>query len=134
MYTIEVDFDVYKELTKRRESEAMTYNDVVRDALKLGKAKPSAPLPSSSAQDDWVVKGVKVPAGTEFRGRHKGQTHTARVENGLLVLNGEKFDSPSRAAMYITNNSVNGWRFWECKLPGSHTWRSMESLRPTPRI
>jgi hypothetical protein len=24
---------------------------------------------------------------------------------------------------------VNGWNFWECKLPGESTWRVMASLR-----
>lgn len=134
MYTIEVDFEVFKELTVRRESESMTHNDVIRNLLKLGKTKPSTPPPSSAAQDDWIVKSVKFPAGTEFRARYKGQTYKAHVEDGLLSLNGKKFDSPSAAAISITNNAVNGWRFWECKLPGSHTWRIMESLRPTARI
>lgn len=35
MATIEVDFEVYKELTVRRESESMTENDVIRLLLGL---------------------------------------------------------------------------------------------------
>lgn len=135
MYPIEVDFEVFKELTVRRESESVTYNDVIRDLLRLGKPKPNAPLPPSNAsQDDWVVKGVKFPAGTEFRARYKGETYTARVEDGMFALADKKFDTPSAAAISITNNSVDGWRFWECKLPGSHTWRIMKSLRAKARI
>ena len=35
MATIEVDFEVFKELTVRRESESMTENDVIRLLLGL---------------------------------------------------------------------------------------------------
>ena len=33
--TVEVDFDVYKELTYRRETEEMTHSDVLRRLLSL---------------------------------------------------------------------------------------------------
>ena len=39
MITIEIDFDVYKKLTVRRESEEVSYNDVIRDLLKMSPKK-----------------------------------------------------------------------------------------------
>jgi hypothetical protein len=30
--------------------------------------------------------------------------------------------------MSITKNSVNGWKFWECKLPGKQHWQSINTL------
>jgi hypothetical protein len=125
MHTIEVDFDVFKQLTGRRESEDITYNDVIRELLGLDQRKESEPKETAG---DWVTKGVRFPAGTEFRANYKGQTRTGRVERGALAVNGQHYNSPSAAAVAITGSPVNGWRFWECKLPGK-PWQLIESLR-----
>jgi hypothetical protein len=45
------------------------------------------------------------------------------------VLNGERFDTPSAAAMSITKNPVNGWTFWEARLSGQTSWRMLKALR-----
>ena len=39
------------------------------------------------------------------------------------------FSSPSAAAIEVTKSSINGWIFWECKLPGKQNWQSINSLR-----
>jgi DNA sulfur modification protein DndB len=90
-------------------------------------------LPTLEAQSgkSWVVKNVEFPHGTEFRSTYHRQMYNARVDDGFLVLNGEKFSSPSAAAIKVTGNSVNGWIFWECKLPGKQNWQSINSLRGT---
>lgn len=131
-YTIEVDFDVYKAVTTRRQSEAVTENDVLRELLGLKPAQGQPPATqevSSGTAGDWVAKGVRFPAGTDFRATHKGQTHVGRVQGGSLVVNGKGYESPSAAAVAITKNPVNGWRFWECRLPGKSSWQLIESLR-----
>jgi hypothetical protein len=38
------------------------------------------------------------------------------------MINGKKFLSPSAAAVSITRNAVDGWLFWDCKLPGDDSW------------
>ncbi len=130
MTTIEIDFDVFKALTLRRTSEEVTYNDVLRELLGLGPKNGSPqPLAGSSGQGDWMSKGVRFPAGTEFRATYKGQTYLGRVESGALVVNGQRFDSSSAAAGSITGNAVNGWVFWECRLPGKTSWQMIKSLR-----
>jgi predicted CopG family antitoxin len=130
MHTIEVDFEVYKQLTIRRATEDVSYNDVIRELLELGQAEPraggKAGAPSS---EDWIAKGVSFPVATEFRANYKGRTITARVEGGALMLNGQRYDSPSAAAVSVTGSPVNGWRFWECKLPGKSSWQLIEGLR-----
>lgn len=133
MYTIDVDFEVYKQLTVRRSTEDVTYNDVIR--VLLGLAQSDAPTHSETkgngrSPGDWMAKGVRFPVGTDFRATYKGQVHTARVEGSALVLsNGKRFDSPSAAAVSITGSAVNGWRFWECRLPGKPSWQLIENLR-----
>jgi len=132
MKTIEVDFDVFKALTLRRPTEEVTENDVLRELLGLPLRRTvdgmTDTLPKQ-AKGDWVAKGVCFPAGTEFRAYYKGQTYLARVENGALMWNDERFDSPSAAAVRITGNSVNGWNFWECRLPGQASWQIIKGLR-----
>ncbi|HEY8085004.1 MAG TPA: hypothetical protein VIE69_05315 [Methylophilaceae bacterium] len=130
MHTIEIDFDVFKRLTLRRETEDVSYNDVLRLLLGLPKSKlNSIQKTEAGSTNDWVAKSVRFPAGTEFRGSYKGQVRTGRVENGALVVNATSYDSPSAAAMAITGNPVNGWRFWECRFPGQASWKLIESLR-----
>jgi predicted CopG family antitoxin len=132
MPTIEIDFEVYKALTIRRETEAMSCNDVIRDLLKLGaaRAEPKEALAASgTSAQDWVCKGVRFPAGTEFRANYKGGVYYAKVEGGSLVVDGRSVTSPSDAAKIITNTSVNGWTFWECRFPGESRWKLIKGLR-----
>lgn len=129
MRTIEVDFDVFKALTMRRPSEGITENDVLRELLGLPPKRRSAGAAGAPAPGDWAAKGVRFPASTEFRASYKGQTYLARVEGGALVLNAERFDTPSSAAVSITKNPVNGWTFWECRLPGQSSWQILKALR-----
>lgn len=130
MHTIEVDFDVFKQLTVRRATEEVSYNDVIRELLGLGGITASdAKERNSPSPDDWVAKGVRFPAGTEFRASYKGQVRTGRIEGGALTVSGQRYDSPSAAAVGVTGSPVNGWRFWECRLPGKSSWQLIESLR-----
>jgi hypothetical protein len=135
-YTLEVDFDVYKAVFARRANESVTENDVLRELLGLepritayeGPAD-SPPRNAVGSPHGWTVKGVHFPEGTDFRAKYKGTHYTGRVQAGSLVVEGNSYDSPSAAAVAITGNPVNGWRFWECQLPGKPTWQLIDSLR-----
>jgi hypothetical protein len=134
MYTsIEIDFDVYKELTIRRKTEEMTNNDVLREMLNLTPAKHSKESLSSVSRDSagipWVCKGVTFPHGTEFRAEYGGRMYSAKVEDGALVYDGQRYKAPSPAAKAITGNSVNGWTFWEFKMPGKNDWILMDKFK-----
>ena len=130
MVAIDVDFEVFKELTVRRRSEAMTENEVIREILGLSEPAISKTVASpASGGAPWVCKGVIFPHGTEFRATHKGRQHTGTVQNGALVLNGKRFSSPSGAAVAITGNPINGWMFWECLMPGTTRWKTIAELR-----
>jgi hypothetical protein len=130
MPTIEIDFDVFKALTARRPSEQVSENDVLRQLLHLpAKGQDTSPTASPPARGDWVTKGVRFPAGTEFRANFKGQTYLAKVEDGALVWNGKRFDSPSAPAVKIAGHAQNGWNFWECRMPGQTRWIPIKTLR-----
>jgi hypothetical protein len=130
MYTIEIDFEVFKAITFRRAAEDVSPNDVLRDVLGLPKKEAGkATLEGEQKARPWTTKGVFFPHGTEFRATFKGQTYSATVRDGALVLNGRKFSSPSAAAVSITSNAVNGWIFWECRLPGKQGWELIKNYR-----
>ena len=128
MQTIEIDFDVFKAITLRRKHAEITPNDVLREVFGLEPTQEPVTQKAQSGKP-WTTKGVVFPHGTEFRSLYKGQMYYATVDNGFLVLNGNNFSSPSPAAISITKNSVNGWKFWECKLPGKQSWQLIISLR-----
>lgn len=130
MQTIEIDFEVFKKLTIRRSTEEETHNDVLRQLLGLSSKKDDDKASLIAQGRPWLVRGGEsFPHGTDFRCLHKGQAHFGKVDNGFLRFNGKKFSSPSAAAMDITKNSVNGWNFWECRLPGRTKWISINKLR-----
>jgi predicted CopG family antitoxin len=132
MHNIEIDFEVFKALTNLRDTEKTTYNDVVRRLLNLNDVKVSrveSVTKSDTQLSAWVTKGVTFPEGTEFRASYKGSTVYASVRNSALVVNGEKASSPSDAARIVTGNSVNGWTFWQCRLPGESRWRGLQGMR-----
>lgn len=130
MVSIDVDFEVFKELTMRRRSEDMSYDDVIRELLGLPQlANGSVPHLDEPSGIPWVVKGVSFPHGTEFKATYKGQLYKGQVRNGALVVKGTRYTSPSAAAVSITGSPVNGWMFWECQLPGDTRWRVIKSCR-----
>jgi hypothetical protein len=129
MPQIEIDFEVFKTLTNLRESEDVTYNDVVRELLKLPAGKAVTKQVKDAAKP-WVVSGTSFPSGTEFIAEYKGNQHAGVVKDGRLVLSdGHAFTTPSSAAGHVTGNNVNGWRFWKCKLPNALGFVLMERLR-----
>lgn len=130
MTTIAIDFDVYKALTSLRATEAETENDVIRKLLKLPPvAVTVTPTVAPVEGPALVCKGVTFPAGTKLRALFKGAEHAAFVEKGAIWVSGKRHTSPSAAANQITKSGVNGWTFWECQLPGTTEWRSINALR-----
>jgi hypothetical protein len=77
----------------------------------------------------WIFDGVVFPNGTEFRASYKGYYYNGKVNHGALMMNGKEFFSPCAAAMTITRSDVDGWLFWDCKLPGASSWVDIHSLR-----
>jgi len=142
MMTIEIDFDVYKALTARRSDETISYNDVLRTLLGLsqpaaglrrlfgfGGGKPEDSNASKDTVTAWFYKGILFPVGTGLRAKYKGQVHAARIDRGGIVVGGKRFATPSDAARAVTGTNINGWRFWQCRLPGEATWRRLDALR-----
>jgi len=129
MASIEIDFDVFKELTTRRRDEGHTYNDVLRELLGLSSARePLSVAPRSHGSA--YMQGLEFPQGTKFRVTYKGRTYRAEIKDGQWVgEDGIVRKSPSDAASAITKNNVNGWRFWDFQRPGETSWSKMRVLQ-----
>ena len=145
MAQIDIEFATWKRLTAQLIDENDDYNKLIVRLLDSHESKMS-PLESNISVTiresnsiatekiqgqlgDWISKNVLFPEDTEFRGEHEGAFYYAKVQNGALYYNGERFDSPSSAAMKVRNYSENGWRFWECKRPGEKNWVRIGLLR-----
>jgi hypothetical protein len=126
---IDVDFEVFKALTALRSDESVTYSDVLRQVLGIN-APTSEPLTHNRADEGqpWVTKGVRFDHGTEFRARYKGLEYHGLVSDGALMVNGQRYNSPSAAGIAITGGNVNGWRFWEARTPGGR-WKTLSQYR-----
>jgi len=118
---------VFKALTVRRETEDVTYNDVLRELLKLSYSKPASPRPAEVGGCSF--KNVFLPNGTQLRVIYKGALYQAEIKNGQwLDHEGARRSSPSDAATAITKTQVNGWRFWDVKRPNDPAWRKLVAL------
>lgn len=125
--SIPIDFEVFKALTALLNSPADSYNDVLRRLLTLRSKFDASAL---SVGRPWTLDGVTLPHGTELRMRYNRQFHTGRVDDGMLVVNGARYGTPSAAAMSITKYNVNGWQYWQCRHPRSSGWTSIDTRNP----
>lgn len=141
---IEIDFEVFKELTARLESEADSYNEVIRRLLNLSATEVRSALSDLDTPGvPAVIQGlggqtsgawfsnVFFPDGTIFRATYKGRTHRAQIRNSQWIdENGFQRSSPSDAASAISQTNVNGWKFWFARRPFDEDWHRMDVLRP----
>ena len=136
--TIEVDFDVHKCIENDRRSFAETPNDVLRRLLKLGPSSSPAETPSAPQlrPKGWVDKGVTLPHGTAVRMTYSGRVYHGKISDGLWVVENRVFESPSGAASGIAltkkgkTTRLDGWKYWQVRMPGSVEWIALDDLRP----
>ena len=141
---INVDFEVWKALTARLESENDTYNEAIRRLLNLPATETNAnfgeedapglpdtlQLPSGNLDGVWF-SNVFFPEGTVFRATYKGRTHRAQIRGSQWLDEfGNVRTSPSDAASAISRTNVNGWRFWFVRRPFDEDWLRMDALKP----
>jgi predicted CopG family antitoxin len=135
---IDIDFEVYKALTARRESEEHTYNEVIRSLLGLKKhnnflQKILGPEISNPGDHEAAlgrfIAGRFLPNGTLLRAKYKSFSHSAEIRDGRWADElGNDFPSASSAAKAITGNNVNGLTFWEAKRPSDNEWRKLSAI------
>ena len=110
MPVIEVDFETFKEITRRRPNERVSEGDVVRAALGLD----GGDCPTERKDEDfWESEGVRFPVGTTLEHRFRdGRVVKAQVTLSGIEANGTTYSGLSPAGAAITGHQLNGWLFW----------------------
>jgi hypothetical protein len=132
---IPIEFGTWKRLTSLLVDENDSYDAVIQRLLESAASAPeveeSPRAPASSRGVGAFFKEVFLPDGTELRATHKGKTYFAKISGSEWIdgETGQRRNSPSQAAYFITNNHVNGWLFWLVKRPGDEAWHSLNALR-----
>lgn len=64
-----------------------------------------------------------------LRATYKGKEYSATLrKSGYITYAGEKYSSPSAAALAVVGRHVNGWRFWHYRVPRKG-WLPLAELR-----
>ncbi|MBW1723777.1 MAG: hypothetical protein JRD87_01795 [Deltaproteobacteria bacterium] len=112
-----------------QQSSKDTYqNEVFESSERLGDVKQQS-AKNSGGCVSWVVESVVFPDGTEFRGKYKGYFYYGKVRNGILTLGEKEFISPCEAALTITRTPIDGWLFWDCKMPEQVSWMNISEFK-----
>jgi hypothetical protein len=133
--TIEIDFDVHKQIEAERRSFEDPPNAALRRLLRLPEKKDE----EGSTGRSWASDGAVLPHGTKVRMSYGGKLIGGEIIDGNWICDGQMFDTPSAAAsaMALTKDgqstSLNGWNYWEAKLPGSAEWVPISNLRTVRR-
>lgn len=108
-----------KEKHKRELSETFSFQNIFKEkTIRKKNIKGRKPVLSK-----YVNNNMKI------RIRKNEKNFFGRVnKDGYIILNGEKFTSPSLAATHILNYNVDGWNVWQYqRSPGE--WVTINSLR-----
>ncbi len=132
MKNIETNSDLLSEPILQQSSEDAYQNGIFESSERLGSVKRQS-AKNSGACVSWVVESVVFPDGTEFRGKYKGYFYYGTVRNGTLTLDEKEFISPCQAALTITRTPIDGWLFWDCKLPEQGSWMNISEFKKLSR-
>lgn len=144
MRTIEIDFEVHKAIELERRSFDEAPNTALRRLLGIAPAETenntepkTTPLPSPVGRP-WAGKGhsagLTLPHGTELQMDYNGQRFMGRVDNGVIMFEGQNFTSPSGAADALCRTkdgrktSLNGKDVISARLPGETDWVLLKTL------
>ena len=109
MPMIEVDFETFKEITRRRPNERVSEGDIVREALGLDAHRQSTKLDRGF----WESEGVSFPVGTHLEHRFRdGRIVEATIVEQGVEVKGTVYSGLSPAGVSVTGHQLNGWNFW----------------------
>ncbi len=128
--TIEISNEVYA-LLETESKFGESPNDVIARLLsnKLSLQQINISNNQHQKTSKLISKGVAFWEGMKLRAVYKGREHLASVLNGKIVYANQGHQTPSSAAMAITNSPVNGWKFWEYLDETNNRWYSINDLR-----
>jgi hypothetical protein len=138
---IEIDFDIHRCIEQERRGFEEPHYLALRRLLKLPEPAQTTTVSPAISGRPWREGLVEVPHGSLARMSYQRgkQTFEGKFLDGKLVVGGETFDTLSAAASalavtkYGDHPSLNGWNYWEAKLPGEDKWRSLNQMRTQAR-
>ena len=128
MKNIETNSDLVSTPIFQESSEDAYQNKESPSPERLSRVKQHSEKNSGNCVS-WEVESVVFPEGTKFRGKYKGYFYYGKVRNGALTLNEKEFVSPCQAALTITRTPIDGWLFWDCKLPEQGSWMNISEFK-----
>jgi hypothetical protein len=129
---IEIDPEVRRRIEMERQSSDDTPNDVLRRLLGLEPVDDRRGMARGRA---WAKSGVALPHGTPLRMTYNGRQYRAAIDDGEWLAEGQRYRSPSGAARGVARTmrgarpSLDGWAYWEARLPGTDRWVPIGELR-----
>jgi hypothetical protein len=130
--TIEIDFDVHKRIELERANFAESPNEVLRRIL--GISQNSEVKSIDKPRKSWASDGTVLPHGTELRMIYNGIEYYGVIDDGMWLVDGEEYNSPSGAAGAVARTKrgkptpLNGWKYWFVKKPGTNNWIALWDL------
>lgn len=140
MKTIEIPDDLYTKLLEETLKKGhREVHILIRNLLNQRRNQDSVseevhPFINGSGKN-LVTKGGSIPNGTKLRCTYKGRVFSAVVDSGSIVVEGERFRSPTEAAIYVAKiqgndrASINGWKFWEYFNSDTGQWEVLDNFR-----
>ena len=139
-HDISVDFDVFKVIQTTRSGFHESENEVLRRLLGLPPSPKNHSAHMLGKEDErngrgWGRKDVFLPENTELFLDYQGVRANGRIINGAWEIEGERYRTPSNAAISIVEKrrgnavSLNGWLYWEVKRPSDNHKIQLGSLR-----
>lgn len=134
MMTIEIDWDVHRMI----EGERRGFDDPPLNALRrLLKIDVDEAVDVPREGLPWSEDGVVVPHGSEAEMTYQygRQKFTGRFLDGYLVVGDKAYSTLSQAASDLAltkdgkKTNLNGWNYWQVKLPGKKTFQSLGAMR-----
>lgn len=137
--TIEIDFDIHKLIEAERRSFSEQPFHALRRLLGLPeiREKESGDRALPQVGKPWVQDGVVIPHGSLARMEYLrgSQKFEGQFLDGFLYVEGNSYGSLSDAAGALAKTkdgkkpSLNGWNYWEVKVPGSNQWILLDHMR-----
>lgn len=134
-HTIEIDLDVFKHIQAARQSFDEKENCILRRLFRISAPSLANSSESAAQKRAWSGKGVRLPHGTRIRMEYNGRTHDGEIYDGMWLVEGREYTSPSDAASGAartrkgTATRLNGWNYWLALMPGEADWRKLSDLR-----
>jgi hypothetical protein len=134
-----IDFEVHKEIEKRRTSFTDEPNNVLRRIFNLPETSPDIEVDDMEIKPaDFIRRGIKpglytkgilLPNGMKLHNQSRGRKFEAEIKSGKIVYNGKIYNSLSKAACVATDVSTNGWIFWHYFDKDKNKWIPCSNLR-----